>query len=76
MLKTNEVYNMDCMEGFKLLDAFELEESYIDTSTNTIITQIYDPFIASNVKLKLMEHYDDEQEVCIVVGAGIKEQER
>ena len=29
-------------------------------------------FIASNVKLKLMEHYDDEQEVCIVVGAGIK----
>ena len=25
------------------------------------------------LKLKLMEHYDDEQEVCIVVGAGIKE---
>ena len=53
---------VDPAEGFKLLDAFELEESYIDTSTNTIITQIYDPFIASNVKLKLMEHYDDEQE--------------
>ena len=66
---------VDPAEGFKLLDAFELEESYIDTSTNTIITQIYDPFIASNVKLKLMEHYDDEQEVCIVVGAGIKELE-
>ena len=49
---------VDPAEGFKLLDAFELEESYIDTSTNTIITQIYDPFIASNVKLKLMEHYD------------------
>lgn len=66
---------VDPAEGFKLLDAFELEESYIDTSTNTIITQIYDPFIASNVKLKLMEHYDDEQEVCIVVGAGIKDLE-
>lgn len=66
---------VDPAEGFKLLDAFELEESYIDINTNTIITQIYDPFIASNVKLKLMEHYDDEQEVCIVVGAGIKELE-
>ena len=66
---------VDPAEGFKLLDAFELEESYIDINTNTIITQIYDPFIASNVKLKLMEHYDDEQEVCIVNGAGIKELE-
>lgn len=63
---------VDPAEGFKLLDAFELEESYIDTNTNTIITQVYDSFIASNVKLKLMEHYDDEQEVCIVNGAGIK----
>lgn len=66
---------VDPAEGFKLLDAFELEESYIDINTNTIITQIYDPFIASNVKLKLMEYYDDEQEVCIVNGAGIKDLE-
>lgn len=64
---------IDPAEGFKLLDAFELEESYIDINTNTIITQVYDSFIASNVKLKLMEHYDDEQEICIVNGAGIKE---
>ena len=27
------------------------------------------------LKLNLMEHYDDEQEVCIVNGAGIKELE-
>ena len=62
---------VDPAEGFKLLDAFELEESYIDTSTNTIITQIYDPFIASNVKLKLMEHYDDEQEVWRDAGCNL-----
>ncbi len=67
---------VDPSEGFKLLDAFELDESYIDINTNTIITQIYDGFIASNVKLKLMEHYDDEQEVCIVNGAGIKDLEQ
>jgi tetrapyrrole methylase family protein/MazG family protein len=37
-----------------------------------IITQIYDRFIASNVKLALMENYDDEQEICIVKAAGVK----
>ncbi len=40
-----------------------------------IITQVYDKFIASNVKLKLMEHYDYNQEVCIVNGAGVKDLE-
>ena len=63
---------VDPSEGFKLLDAFEIENSYIDTNTSMIITQIYDRFIASNVKLILMENYDDEQEICIVKAAGVK----
>lgn len=63
---------VDPADGFKLIDAFEIENSYIDTNTSMIITQIYDPFIASNIKLKLMEYYDYDQEVCIVNGAGVK----
>ena len=63
---------IDPADGFKLIDAFEIENSYIDTNTSMIITQIYDPFIASNIKLKLMEYYDYDQEVCIVNGAGVK----
>lgn len=63
---------IDPSEGFKLVDAFEIENSYIDTNTQLIITQVYDEFIASNIKLKLMEYYDYDQEVCIVNGAGIK----
>ena len=63
---------LDPADGFKLIDAFEIENSYIDTNTSMIITQIYDHFIASNIKLKLMEYYDYDQEVCIVNGAGIK----
>ena len=55
-----------------LIDAFEIEDSYIDTNTSMIITQVYDHFIASNVKLRLMECYDYDQEVCIVNGAGVK----
>lgn len=63
---------IDPAEGFKLVDAFEIETSYIDTNTSMIITQIYDNFIASNIKIKLMEYYDFDQEVCVVNGAGIK----
>lgn len=63
---------IDPADGFKLLDAFEIENSYIDTNTNMIVTQVYDHFIASNIKLKLMEYYDYDQEVCIVNGAGVK----
>ncbi|MGL5641212.1 MAG: nucleoside triphosphate pyrophosphohydrolase [Paraclostridium sp.] len=63
---------VDPSQGFKLIDAFEIKNSYIDTNTSMIITQIYDRFIASNVKLSLMEFYDDEQEVCIVKAAGVK----
>lgn len=63
---------VDPSEGFKLVDAFEIENSYVDTNARMIITQIYDRFIASNVKLSLMEYYDDEQEVCIVRAAGVK----
>lgn len=63
---------VDPADGFRLVDAFELENSPIDPRTNTIITQIYDEFIASNVKLRLMNYYADEQEVYIVNGAGIK----
>lgn len=63
---------IDPADGFKLVDAFEIENAYIDTNTSMIITQIYDSFIASNIKLKLMEYYDYDQEVCIVNGAGVK----
>lgn len=63
---------IDPAEGFKLVDAFEIENAYIDTKTSMIITQVYDEFIASNLKLKLMEHYKYDQEVCIVNGAGVK----
>lgn len=63
---------IDPANGFKLVDAFEIENSYIDTNTTMIITQVYDHFIASNIKLKLMEYYDYDQEVCIVNGAGVK----
>ena len=70
-----EALAFDPSNGFRLVDAFEMQTSYIDTDINLIVTQVYDEFIASEVKLYLMNKYDDEQEVYIVRGAGIKGEE-
>lgn len=65
----------DPSEGFRLLDAFTIEKRDLDSRANIIITQVYDRFIAANIKIKLMEYYEDEQEIYIVRSAGIKDLE-
>ena len=63
----------DPSEGFRLLDAFNLSKKDLDDRANIIVTQVYDRYIASNVKLALMEYYQDEQDIWLVSGAGIKD---
>lgn len=65
----------DPSEGFRLLDAFSISKKDLDFNSNIIITQVYDRYIASNVKIKLMDYYNDEQEIWLVRSAGIKNQE-
>src|SRR3712207_2069541 len=47
----------------------------LSVDSNIIITQVYDRYIASNIKLVLMEYYQDKQPVWIVGSAGIKDLE-
>ena len=44
-----EALAFDPSNGFRLVDAFEMQTSYIDTDINLIVTQVYDEFIASEV---------------------------
>ncbi len=67
---------IDPIEGFKLLDGLQLEEQEPDPSVINIVSQVYDPLIASQVKLRLMDYYRDEEEVIIVQNAGIPGLER
>lgn len=63
---------VDPVHGFKLADALNIKQEKVDINSNMVITQVYDKFIASNVKLKLMEYYAEEEYVYIVKGASIK----
>ncbi|MGE8081849.1 nucleoside triphosphate pyrophosphohydrolase [Peribacillus loiseleuriae] len=61
---------IDPIEGFQLLDGTALEKDDLHINQHMIIGQVYDPFIASNVKLTLMEKLPDDHAVYLVTAAG------
>jgi len=67
--------SIDPVEGLKVLDGLQLHKQKIDTKAHNIITQVYNRRVASDVKLKLMEYYEDEFQVTLVRAAGVPGQE-
>lgn len=61
---------IDPVEGFQLLDGTLLDASQLQLRQHIFISQVYDRFVASEVKLTLMERLPDEYEVTIVTAAG------
>lgn len=57
-------------DNVKLLDALAFDTDDLDAKATLLISQVYDQFIASEVKLKLMQYYGAEKEVCILQNAG------
>ncbi|KYH28639.1 nucleoside triphosphate pyrophosphohydrolase [Clostridium colicanis] len=70
-----ESLKIDPISGIKVIDAFDMENQILDKRLGTIITQVYNKFIASEVKLKLLEYYSDDMEIYFVRAAGVKELE-
>lgn len=66
---------IDPIEGLKIIDAFDIANQILDKRIGTIITQVYNPLIASEVKLQLLEYYNDETEIYYVRAAGIEGEE-
>lgn len=64
----------DPIEGFQLLDGTSLALHDIHMNQQLIIGQVYDGFIASEVKLTLMELYPFDYEVVLVTAAGSREE--
>ncbi|MBU3134208.1 nucleoside triphosphate pyrophosphohydrolase [Clostridium gasigenes] len=66
---------IDPIEGVKVIDAFDMKNQILDKRIGTIITQVYNPLIASEVKLQLLEFYNDDTIIDYVRAAGIEGQE-
>ncbi|MGG3468389.1 nucleoside triphosphate pyrophosphohydrolase [Neobacillus pocheonensis] len=65
---------IDPVEGFQLLDGTSLHSNQLNLNQHIMISQVYDQFVASEVKLTLMEKLPDDYGVTIVTGAGSKEE--
>lgn len=65
---------MDPIDGFQLLDGTNLSRDTIEIRQHLLIAQVYDSFIASEVKLTLMEKLPDDYEVTVVTAAGTKQE--
>jgi len=66
----------DPVMGVRIVDGLQIREQLHDTSMDTLITQVYDRYTASEVKLALSELFGDEHIVTAVRAAGIEGMER
>ncbi|HLO10636.1 MAG TPA: nucleoside triphosphate pyrophosphohydrolase [Pseudoneobacillus sp.] len=69
-----QALKIDPVEGFQLLDGTALKKDQLQIQQHMIISQVYDQFVASEVKLTLMEMLPDEYPVFIVTAAGSQEE--
>ena len=69
------VLKIDPIEGFQLLDGTSFSMHDINMRQHILIAQVYDTFSASEVKLTLMEKYDDEYPVTVVTAAGSSQEQ-
>lgn len=61
---------IDPIDGFQLLDATSFDREEVNYRTHIVFCQVYDPFVASHVKLTLLEDLAPEHEVIIIEAVG------
>jgi tetrapyrrole methylase family protein/MazG family protein len=67
---------LDPSEGMLILDALTATPEDLSPALPTIVLQVYQPRIAGEVKLTLMERYPDDHLVTMVQNAGDPDAER
>jgi len=65
------VLKVDPIEGFVLLDGTMLRETHIQPGLHTFIAQVFQPAVASEVKLTLMNVLPDDYPLTVVRAAGV-----
>ncbi len=67
--------HVDPIDGFIFLNGETISHEQLDPKINTVIGQVYNQWVASDVKLSLMEVYPDEMLLYIVSYLGIEGKE-
>lgn len=67
--------NIDPVEGALFLDAMDVNYTSVNPNLNIMITQAWNEFLLSDLKINLMQVYDDEKIIYAITDAGIKGKE-
>lgn len=62
---------IDPIQGVTLLDAINLRADALNPAIHTLIAQVYQPAVATDVKLTLMDVYPDEYVITVIRAAGV-----
>ena len=65
---------VDPQQGLTIVDAQEVADLPADLSTGLVVTQVFNPFIASELKLNLMERLEDEASVVVARHLGLPDE--
>lgn len=71
-----EIVGRDPVNGLKVVDGAVFDSLMVDINVDTIITQVYNQRILSEVKIVLSEIYSDDHVVWLIHSGGIKKQEK
>ncbi|GBF32159.1 nucleoside triphosphate pyrophosphohydrolase MazG [Desulfocucumis palustris] len=67
---------IDPVEGLHVADGLRLDVQRPDPGAGTVLTQVYNRMVASDIKLTLMEYYPEEHRVMVVRAAGVPGREK
>ena len=65
---------IDPQTGLTLVDAQDAGALPPDLTTSLVFTQVFSPYVASELKLSLMERLEDEQEVVVARHLGLPDE--
>lgn len=65
---------IDPIDGLTIIDSADAASLSGEISTALVITQVYNAQIASELKLSLMEQFDDEMQIALVQNLGLADE--
>lgn len=66
------IVKRDPVKGLKVIDGDDFHRTDLDLHTDTVITQVYNPRILSELKTTISELYGDEHFLYLIKDGGIK----
>ncbi|HHW09874.1 MAG TPA: nucleoside triphosphate pyrophosphohydrolase [Firmicutes bacterium] len=66
---------VDASQGLQIIDALDFSPAHYTPERSALFLQVYNRFVASELKISLMEKIDPETQVVLITAAGVRDKE-